>query len=52
MEVPDTDTVFRLQRLESMNTTERVRGWVNEGMIVEDIGNPLSIVSTTTTDSG
>ena len=43
MEVPDADTVFRLQRLEAMNTTERVRGWVDEGMTVEDMGNPLTI---------
>jgi len=43
MEVPDKDTVFRLQRLEAMNTTERVRGWVDEGMTVEDMGNPLTM---------
>ena len=43
MEVPDRDTMVRLQRLEAMNTTERVRGWVDEGMTVEDMGNPLTI---------
>jgi hypothetical protein len=43
MDVPDKDTMFRLQRLEAMNTTERVRGWVDEGMTIEDMGNPLTI---------
>ena len=43
MQVPNKDTMFRLQRLEARNTTERVRGWVDEGMTVEDMGNPLTI---------
>jgi len=43
MQVPDKDTMVRLQRLEAMHTTERVRGWVDEGMTVEDMGNPLTI---------
>jgi len=43
MQIPDKDTMIRLQRLEAMNTTERVRGWVDEGMTIEDMGNPLTI---------
>ena len=43
MEVPNRDTAFRLQRLEAMNTTQRVKGWVEEGMSVDDMGNPQAM---------